>query len=207
MRLRLSRCYLQRAASALLALAIALGVARGLELRLRALTELAPVVVAQTVIPPYTAITAEMVAVVRLPRRVLVQPFYAEPSAVLGQVTRQEILPDVPLWRAWVVAPAALRYTTDAAAVIVGVPVARGHVPGDLLQPGQRVDVWQGAELIGPGLRVVALTALEPDRLIVSLESSQALLPALLTAAVTPSQPGMPRPDSKPFLPCFRAEE
>ena len=183
MQLPLSRGQLPRAVGALLALAAALGAARGLDLRLRALTELAPVVVAQTAIPPYTPITAEMVAVVRLPRRLLVQPVYADPAAVLGQVTRLELLPGVPLWRAWVVAPAALRYTADAAAVIVGVPVARGRVPGDLLQPGQRVDVWQGAELIAPGLRVVALTPLEPAGLLVTLESSQALLPALLTAA------------------------
>ena len=181
--LHLSRCHWQRAVGALLALAAALGVARGLDSRLRALTALEPVVVAQTVIPPYTPITAAMVTVTKLPRRALAQPVYAEPAAVLGQVTQQEILPGVPLWRAWVLAPAALRYTADAAAVIVGIPVARGHVPGALLQPGQRVDVWQGAELIGPGLRIVALTPEGPDRLIVSLESSQALLPALLRAA------------------------
>ncbi len=179
----LSHGHLQRAVGALLALAAAVAAARGFGLRLRAQTGLEPVVIAQTAIPPYTVITAEMVTVVQLPHRALAQPVYADPDAVIGQVTRLEILPGVPLWRAWVVAPAALRYTADAAAVIVGLTVSRARVPGDLLRPGQRVDVWQGAELIGPGLRVVALTPQEPDRLIVALESSQVLLPVLLTAA------------------------
>ncbi len=61
---------LYRAAAGLLALLVALYVARATTLRLQALVEPVPVVVARTVIPSYVAITADMVEVVYLPRGV-----------------------------------------------------------------------------------------------------------------------------------------
>ena len=52
---------LYRGAAGLLALAVALYVARATITQLRTLTDPMPVVVARTVISPYTAITADMV--------------------------------------------------------------------------------------------------------------------------------------------------
>jgi len=85
--------------------------------------------------------------------------------------------------RAYVAPAAELRYTTDAQAVILGVTVEKAHVPGDLLLAGQRVDVWQADRLVGPSLRVVAIVSQADGRLVVALESSQELVPALLAAS------------------------
>mgnify|MGYP002682257128 CR=1 FL=1 len=53
--------------------------------RLRALTDPLPVVVARAAIPPYTAITANMVEVAYLPAGAVTQPAYADPGAAVGR--------------------------------------------------------------------------------------------------------------------------
>ena len=174
---------LYRGAAGLLVLLVALYVARATLGRLAALTEPVPVVVARTVIPPYTTITADMVAVAYLPRAAIAQPAYADPGEVVGRLARLELLPGVPLLRAYAVPAAGLHYTADAQAVVLGVTVEEAHVPADLLLAGQRVDVWQADRLIGPSLRVVAINDLPEGRLVVALESSQELVSALLAAS------------------------
>ncbi len=174
---------LYRGAAGLLALAVALYVARATLGRLAALTEPVPVVVARTAIPPYAAITADMVTVVYLPHGSVVQPVHADPGEVVGLLARLELLPGVPILRTYAVPASELRYTTDARAVVLGVTVEKAHVPGDLLLAGQRVDVWQADRLVGPGLRVVAITDQPKGRLVVALESNQELVPALLAAS------------------------
>lgn len=174
---------LYRGAAGLLALLAALYVARATITQLRTLTDPMPVVVARTVIPSYTAITAEMVEVVNLPSGVVAQPVYADPGAVVGLLTRLELLPGVPLLRAYAVPAAELRYTADTQAVVLGVTVNGEHVPADLLLVGQRVDVWQAERLVGPSLRVVAIADQPGGKLVVALESSQDLAPALLAAS------------------------
>ena len=174
---------LVRGAAGLLALAVALYVARATLGRLHALTDPVPVVVARTVIPPYAAITAEMVEVVYLPRGAVAQPAYADSGEAIGLLSRLELLPGVPLLRAYAVPAAELRYTADAQAVVLGVTVSQERVPADLLLAGQRVDVWQAGRLVGPGLWVVAITEQADGELVVALESSQALAPALLAAS------------------------
>ena len=190
---------LYRGAAGLLALLVALYVARATMARLRALTEPVPVVVARTVIPPYTAIAPGMVEVVYLPRGTVPQPVYTDPAEVVGRLARLELLPGVPIQRAYAVPAAELRYTADARSVILGVTVAAVRVPGDLLLPGHRVDVWQADRLVGPGLRVVAISRLPEGKWVVALESPQELVPALLAASgqtrcgadlVAPGTPG-----------------
>ncbi len=177
------RATLARGAAGLLALLAALLAARATLSWLAALTAPVSVVVARTAIPPYAAITADMVAVVHLPAGALAQPAYADPAEVVGLLARLELLPGVPLLRAYAVPAAELRYTADAQAVVLGVTVNRERVPGNLLLAGQRVDVWQAGRLVGPGLRVVAITEQAAGQLVVALESSQALVPALLAAS------------------------
>ncbi len=174
---------LYQGAAGLLALAVALLVARATLGRLAALTEPVPVVVARTAIPPYATITDDMLEVANLPRGAVAQPVYADPGEVVGLLARLELLPSVPILRTYVVPAAELRYTADAQAVVLGVTVSVEHVPGDLLLAGQRVDVWQADHLVGPGLRVVAITGQPEGQLVVALESSQALVPALLAAS------------------------
>jgi hypothetical protein len=94
-----------------------------------------------------------------------------------------ELLPGVPLWRAYAVPAAELRYTADAQAVILGVTVAAARVPGDLLLAGQRVDVWQSGRLVGSGLPVVAIAHQPDGKLVVALESTQTLVPELLAVS------------------------
>ncbi|OQA39251.1 MAG: Bacterial SH3 domain protein [Chloroflexi bacterium ADurb.Bin325] len=142
-----------------------------------------PVVVARTVIPPYTAIAAGMLEVTYLPRGAVAQPAYADPEEVVGRLARLELLPGVPLLRAYAVPAAELRHTADARAVVLGVTVDAARVPAELLLTGQRVDVWRGERLVGPGLRVVAIAGREDGRLVVALESGQELVPALLAAS------------------------
>ncbi len=177
---------LYRGAAGLLALAVALYVARATTLRLQTAVEPVPVVVARTVIPPYAAITADLVEVVYLPRGAVAQPVHTDPGEVVGLLARLELLPGVPLLRGYVIPPAELRYTTDAQAVVLGVTVSQERVPADLLLVGQRVDVWQAGRLVGPALRVVAITGQPEGRLVVALESSQELVPALLAASGQP---------------------
>ncbi len=209
---------LYRGAAGLLALAVALYVARATLGRLAALTEPVPVVVARTAIPPYAAITDDMLEMVYLPHGAVAQPVYADPGEVIGLLARLELLPGVPVLRTYVAPAAELRYTTDAQAVVLGVTVAEAHVPGDLLLAGQRVDVWQADRLVAPGLRVVAITAQPEGRLVVALESSQDLVPVLLVASgrddtaltlapldrlPTPAAPAptaMPTPTSSPTV-------
>ncbi len=179
----MSRRNLYRGAAGLLALLVALYVARATTLRLQALVEPVPVVVARTVIPPYIVITDDMVEVAYLPRGSVAQAVYTDLSEVVGLLARLELLPGVPLLRTYVVPAAELRYTTDAKAVVLGVTVDQAHVPGDLLLAGQRVDVWQAERLVGPGLRVVAIADQVDGQLVVALESSQELVPALLAAS------------------------
>lgn len=174
---------LYRGAAGLLALAVALYVARTTTLHLQAAVEPVPVVVARTVIPPYAAITDDMVEVAYSPRGAVAQPVYTDPGEVVGLLARLELLPGVPLLRTYVVPAAELRYTTDAKAVVLGVTVDQAHVPGDLLLLGQRVDVWRADRLVGPGLYVVAITNQPEGRLVVALESSQELVPTLLAAS------------------------
>jgi len=174
---------LYRGAAGLLALLLALGVARAALGRLHTLTDPAPVVVARTAIPPYTTITDGMVEVAYLPRGAVTQPVYADPGEVVGRLARLELLPGAPLLRAYAVPPAELRYTADAQAVVLGVTVDETHVPADLLLAGQRVDVWQADRLVGPGLRVVAIVRQANGALVVALESSQELVPTLLAAS------------------------
>jgi len=174
---------LYRGATGLLALLVALYVARATMARLRVLTEPTPVVVARTVIPPYMAITADMVEVVYLPHGAAAQPVYADPAEVVGRLARMELLPGVPLWRTYAVPAAELRYTADAPAVVLGVTVEAAHIPADLLRAGQRVDVWWAGRLVGPSLRVIAIAHQPDGKLTVALESSQALVPELLAAA------------------------
>jgi len=174
---------LYRGAAGVLALLVALYVARATLGRLRALTDPVPVVVARAAIPPYTAITANMVEVAYLPAGAVTQPAYTSPDEVVGRLARLELLPGVPLLRAYAVPAADLRYTADAQAVVLGVTANAEHVPADLLLAGQRVDVWQADRLLGPGLRVVAITHRPDGRLVVALESSQELVPALLAAS------------------------
>jgi hypothetical protein len=174
---------LYRGAVGLLALLVALYVARATIGRLRTLTDPAPVVVARTVIPPYTTITADMVEVAYLPRGAVAQPVYADPGEVVGRLARLELLPDVPLLRAYAVPAAELRYTADAQAVILGVTVAAARVPADLLLSGQRVDVWQAGRLVGSDLRVVAIAHQPAGKLVVALKSTQDLVPELLAVS------------------------
>jgi len=174
---------LYRGAAGVLALLVALYVARATLGRLRALTDPVPVVVARAAIPPYTAITANMVEVAYLPAGAVTQPAYTSPDEVVGRLARLELLPGVPLLRAYAVPAADLRYTADAQAVVLGVTANAEHVPADLLLAGQRVDVWQADRLLGTGLRVVAITHRPDGRLVVALESSQELVPALLAAS------------------------
>ena len=174
---------LYRAAAGLLALLLALAVGNITLARLRGLTEPTAVVVARTAIPPYTLITADMVEIAYLPRATIVQPTYADPGEVVGRLARVELLPGVPLLRAYAVPAAELRYTADAQAVVLGVTVDKTHVPADLLLAGQRVDVWRADRLVGPGLRVVAITHQLDGKLVVALEVGQELAPALLAAS------------------------
>lgn len=174
---------LARGAAGLLALLAALSVARATTTRLHSLVEPLPVVVARSVIPPYAAIMDDMVEVAYLPRAAIAQPVYADPGEVVGRLARLELLPGVPLLRTYVVPAAELRYTTDAQAVILGVTVDKAHVPGNLLLPGQRVDVWQAERLVGPGLWVVAIAEQGDGKLVVALESGQELVPALLATS------------------------
>ena len=174
---------LYRGAAGLLALAVALLAARATLGRLAVLTDPVPVVVARTAIPPYAAITADMVEVVYLPRGAVAQPVYADPGEVVGLLARLELLPGVPLLRAYAVPAVELRYTADAQAVVLGVTVNRERVPADLLRVGQRVDVWQADRLVGPALRVVAIVEQGDGELVVALASGQALVPALLAAS------------------------
>ncbi len=174
---------LYRGAAGLLALLVALYVARATTLRLKVLTEPVPVVVARTAIPSYAAITADMVEVIYLPRGSIAQQVYADPAEVIGRLARLEILPGLPIHRAYAVPVSELRYTMDAQAVVLGVTVDEAHVPGNLLLPGQRVDVWQAGRLVGPALRVVAVVEQGDGELSVALESGQELVPALLVSS------------------------
>jgi hypothetical protein len=174
---------LYRSAAGLLALLVALLVARTTTTRLHALVEPVPVVVARTVIPPYLAITADMVVVAYLPRGAIAQPVYADPAEVVGRLARMEVLPGVPVCRECAVRASELRYTADGQTVILGVTVDEAHIPADLLLPGQRVDVWQAGRLIGSDLRVAAIVRSRDGMLVVALETNQGLVPALLTAS------------------------
>ena len=102
---------------------------------------------------------------------------------MVGRLARLELLPGVPLWRAYAVPAAELRYTADVQAVILGVTVAAARVPGDLLLSGQRVDVWQAGRLVGSDLRVVAIAHQPAGKLVVALESTQELVPELLAVS------------------------
>jgi hypothetical protein len=63
------------------------------------------------------------------------------------------------------------------------VTVAAVRMPGDLLLPGHRVDVWRADRLVAPDLRVVSIVHQPAGKLVVALESSQKLAPALLAAS------------------------
>jgi len=174
---------LYRGAAGLLALLVALSVARATLVRLRALTDPVPVLVARTVIPPYATITADMVEVAYQPRGVVVQPAYTDPAEVVGLLACLELLPGMPLYRAYAMPASELRHTADARSVVLGVTVNGERVPADLLLVGQRVDVWRAERLVGAGLRVVAIAHHSVGQLVVALESSQELAPVLLAAS------------------------
>ncbi len=123
--------------------------------------------------------------VVYLPAAAVAEEAYRDPAELTSRLARIEILPGMPLLRAYVVPAAELRYTEDRRAVILALTVLPSRAPGDLLRSGQRVDAWRGGWLLAGDLRVVAVSHLPDGRLAVNVEAAQELAPLLLAASGT----------------------
>lgn len=166
-----------------LALAAALAVSRYVMLSLQTSVRPVRVLVAQAPIQPYATITAGQVQTVYLPSAALAGPALSDPSELAGQRARVAILPDMAILRAYLAPASELRYTEDPTGVIVPLTVRRDRAPASLLASGQRIDVWEGDNLIGESLRVVALEGLSDGDLLLAIEASQELTAGLLAAA------------------------
>jgi Flp pilus assembly protein CpaB len=130
--------------------------------RVQAATPMTAVVVASRPIPAYTLITLDALAMKRFPSAAVDgADVYLKPGDLTGKVARVEILPDVPIYHTYAVAPEAARLSSDAQSVLVSLPVDTARALGGLIAPGQRVDVWRVAHANPPaGLTADQLLAL-----------------------------------------------
>lgn len=168
----------------LAALAVALVVARTVAADLQKSVVMAPVVVARDVIPPYTVITNDMLAVKEFPREVTRAGIYTEAADLAGKVARTEILPAAPIYRSYAVPPAEARLADDLRSTVVSLKVDTARAVGGLVTPGQRVDVWRVA-------KGQSLPNQDPDRVLAVHGASVELLAHDLRVLAVSSSQGM----------------
>jgi hypothetical protein len=177
---------LLRAAIGLLLALVALAVSCAVFLRLRALAEPAPLVVARRAIAVYEQLGSGDVELIYRPAAARGPDTYASPADVVGRYAARSLPAGAPLGMHDVVDAAELRYGAGEKAVIVGVQVPAGRAPVALLIPEQRVDVWRGARLVAGGLRLVAFTMGSDGGGLAALECAQDQTPELLAASGQP---------------------
>jgi len=138
-----------------------------------------PIVVAKETIPPYTLVTADMLAVRDLPAHLADEDIYTEPGEVVGKLTTT-FIPSLRsgqapagalIYRPYAVPPAAFRYVDDPTLEVLSFPVDPNKAVGGQVRIGQRVNVWRIVRGQPQGLSATAALS-------TSLAASELLLPA-----------------------------
>ncbi len=94
-------------------------------------------------VPPYTALTAEMLVERDVPRGILQEPIYTSVDQLAGRVTTVALQPGQLIYHHQAVSPAAFRYTDDPALEVVSFPVDPERAVGGQVQIGHRVNVYR----------------------------------------------------------------
>ena len=102
------------------------------------------------VVPPYTAITPEMLVERDVPRGMLDEPIYTTVENLVGRITTAVLYPDQLIYRHQAVPPATFRYAEDPALEIVSFPVDPARAVGGQVRIGHRVNVYRVRKLAQP---------------------------------------------------------
>ena len=94
-------------------------------------------------VPPYTALTPEMLVERDVPRGILDEPIYTTAAELVGRVTTTNLHPGQLIYRHQAVQPVAFRYTDDPALEVVSFPVDPERAVGGQVQIGHRVNVYR----------------------------------------------------------------
>lgn len=94
-------------------------------------------------VPPYTALTAEMLIERDVPRGILQEPIYKTAEELIGRMTTTALHPGQLLYHHQAVQPVVFRYTDDPALEVVSFPVDPERAVGGQIQIGHRVNVYR----------------------------------------------------------------
>lgn len=108
-----------------------------------ALVTTATVVTVARSVPPYTALTPEMLVERDVPRGILQEPIYKTAEELAGRVTTTALYPGQLIYRHQAVQPVTFRYTDDPALEVVSFPVDPERAVGGQVQIGHRVNVYR----------------------------------------------------------------
>ncbi|MBN1137214.1 MAG: hypothetical protein JXM73_11550 [Anaerolineae bacterium] len=108
-----------------------------------ALVTTAQAVTIAVTVPPYTALTSEMLIERDVPRGILQEPVYTSVEQLVGRVTTVALHPGQLIYHHQAVQLVAFRYTDDPALEVVSFPVDPERAVGGQVQIGHRVNVYR----------------------------------------------------------------
>jgi hypothetical protein len=104
-------------------------------------------------VPPYTPLTAEVLAERQVPRGILQEPIYKTVEELIGRVTTTALRPGQLIYHHQTVQVALFRYTDNPALEVVSLPVDPEKAVGGQIQIGHLVNVYRVHEGGGDGVQ------------------------------------------------------
>ena len=94
-------------------------------------------------VPPYTALTPDLLVERDVPRGILQEPIYRTAEELAGRITTTGLYPDQLIYRHQAVPASEFRYAEDPALEVVSFPVDPERAVGGQIQIGHRVNVYR----------------------------------------------------------------
>ena len=103
----------------------------------------ATVVTVARAVPPYTALTPDLLVERDVPRGILQEPIYRTVEELAGRITTTALYPDQLVYRHHAATASEFRYAEDPALEVVSFPVDPERAVGGQIQIGHRVNVYR----------------------------------------------------------------
>ena len=94
-------------------------------------------------VPPYTALTPDLLVERDVPRGILQEPIYRTAEELAGRITTTALYPDQLIYRHQAVPASEFRYAEDPALEVVSFPVDPEKAVGGQIRIGHRVNVYR----------------------------------------------------------------
>ena len=94
-------------------------------------------------VPPYTALTPDLLVERDVPRGILQEPIYRTAEELAGRITTTALYPNQLIYRHQAVPASEFRYADDPALEVVSFPVDPEKAVGGQIQIGHRVNVYR----------------------------------------------------------------